>query len=181
VVAGSFFGGASARTSAPNRLQPFLLEVLPELAVVHDDKCTDHGCAFAVSLWIGTSQAAGFVAAKVATVSVRISWNAAPPIKAMNMAVAQISAKLLFTLMRRLSRFAVFRFSESRVKTSMNSLLSVHEVADLLGVSAAWVYQHSCGARRPSLPSVKLGRAVRFRLEAIQEFVCQMERCGFQQ
>ena len=58
----------------------------------------------------------------------------------------------------------------------MKPLLTVEEVANLLGVSQAWVYQHSCGARRPSLPSVKLGRAVRFRIEAIQEFVCQLER-----
>jgi excisionase family DNA binding protein len=58
----------------------------------------------------------------------------------------------------------------------MESLLSVQEVADLLGVSSAWVYQHSCRARRPYLPSVKLGRSVRFRPESVQEFVCQMER-----
>jgi excisionase family DNA binding protein len=56
-------------------------------------------------------------------------------------------------------------------------LLTVDEVSQLLGVSAAWVYQHSCGARQPRLPSVKLGRAVRFRPESVQEFVCQMERC----
>jgi excisionase family DNA binding protein len=55
-------------------------------------------------------------------------------------------------------------------------LLTVDEVAQLLGVSAGWVYQHSCGARRPSLPSVKLGRAVRFRPESLEQFVRDMER-----
>jgi excisionase family DNA binding protein len=59
---------------------------------------------------------------------------------------------------------------------SMTTLLTVEQVAALLGMSEGWVYQHSCGARRPTLPSVKLGRAVRFRLESVQEFVSQMER-----
>jgi excisionase family DNA binding protein len=57
-----------------------------------------------------------------------------------------------------------------------NPLLTVDQVAQLLGVSSAWVYQHSCGARRPSLPSVKLGRAVRFRPELLEQFVREMER-----
>ena len=57
-------------------------------------------------------------------------------------------------------------------------LLTVDEVAKLLGVSAAWVYQHSCGARKPVLPSVKLGRVVRFRLASVEEFVSRMERCA---
>lgn len=58
----------------------------------------------------------------------------------------------------------------------MMALLTVEQVAEMLGVSAAWVYQHSCGMRRPSLPSVKLGKAVRFRPESVQEFVTEMER-----
>jgi excisionase family DNA binding protein len=55
-------------------------------------------------------------------------------------------------------------------------LLTVDQVAQLLGVSAAWVYQHSCGARRPSLPSVKLGRAVRFRPESLEHLIEELER-----
>ena len=62
--------------------------------------------------------------------------------------------------------------------TILAPLLSVDQVAEWLGVSVAWVYQHSCGARRPRLPSVKLGRTVRFRTEAIQEFISQLERCA---
>jgi predicted DNA-binding transcriptional regulator AlpA len=72
--------------------------------------------------------------------------------------------------------------SESYPKPEMagdpGRLLSVEDVARILGMSTAWVYQHSCGARRPALPSVKLGRAVRFRLESVQEFIRQMERAA---
>ena len=57
-------------------------------------------------------------------------------------------------------------------------LLTVEQVASTLGVSPAWVYQHSCGARHPFLPSVKLGRAVRFRPEGLVKFVQEMERCA---
>jgi len=57
-------------------------------------------------------------------------------------------------------------------------LLSVEQVAEFLGVSPAWIYQHSCGARRPTLPSVKLGRAVRFRPESVQEFIKSLERAA---
>jgi hypothetical protein len=39
----------------------------------------------------------------------------------------------------------------------MNRLLSVQEVADLLGVSHAWVRDHASGRRVPKLPAVKLG------------------------
>ena len=60
----------------------------------------------------------------------------------------------------------------------MNALLTVKQVADLLCVSEAWVYQHSCGARRPNLPSVKLGRAVRFRPESLSHFIQELERCN---
>jgi excisionase family DNA binding protein len=41
-------------------------------------------------------------------------------------------------------------------------LLTPKEVADILAVSTAWVLDHS-SRRRPHLPSVKLGKAVRFR------------------
>jgi excisionase family DNA binding protein len=67
-------------------------------------------------------------------------------------------------------------FRCSKAPHVMNQLLTVRQVAKLLGISEGWVYQHSCGARRPLLPSVKLGRAVRFRLESLQEFLRQVER-----
>lgn len=58
----------------------------------------------------------------------------------------------------------------------MKGLMSVEQVAGLLGVSQAWVYQHSCGARRPHLPSVKLGRVVKFRPDSVEAFVTGLER-----
>jgi excisionase family DNA binding protein len=55
-------------------------------------------------------------------------------------------------------------------------LLSVEEVAALLGMSTAWVRQHSNGMRQPAIPSVKLGKAVRFRRQQIEDFIRSMER-----
>jgi predicted DNA-binding transcriptional regulator AlpA len=39
----------------------------------------------------------------------------------------------------------------------MTRLLSVSEVAEWLGVSAAWVRDHACGRRQPKLVGIKLG------------------------
>jgi excisionase family DNA binding protein len=57
-------------------------------------------------------------------------------------------------------------------------LLSVEEVAALLGMSTAWVRQHANGLRRPTIPSVKLGKAVRFRRDRVLQFIEAMERCA---
>jgi hypothetical protein len=48
----------------------------------------------------------------------------------------------------------------------------------MLGMSEAWVRQHASGLRRPAIPSVKLGKCVRFRREAVLGFVKSMERCA---
>lgn len=50
-------------------------------------------------------------------------------------------------------------------------LLTVKEVADVLRVSSAWVYQHSNGTRRPAIPSVKIGASVRFRESDVRGFI----------
>jgi predicted DNA-binding transcriptional regulator AlpA len=55
-------------------------------------------------------------------------------------------------------------------------LLDVPEVAHLLGMSEAWVRQHSNGMRRPAIPSIKLGKSIRFRREAVLEFIKGLER-----
>ena len=55
-------------------------------------------------------------------------------------------------------------------------LMTVAEVAEYLRMSAAWVRQHAGGLRNPALPSVKMGKAVRFRRPAVVEFVRTMER-----
>jgi predicted DNA-binding transcriptional regulator AlpA len=55
-------------------------------------------------------------------------------------------------------------------------LMTVEDVARMLGMSAAWVRQHSSGLRRPLIPSVKLGKCVRFRRETVLQFIKSMER-----
>ena len=55
-------------------------------------------------------------------------------------------------------------------------LLTPKEVADLLSVSVPWVLDHAIGRRRPQLPSVKLGKAVRFRREEVEEFIADCAR-----
>jgi hypothetical protein len=55
-------------------------------------------------------------------------------------------------------------------------LLTAQEVADWLGVSARWVLAHAAGLNRPTLPSVKLGKAVRFERGDGEEFIRQCAR-----
>ena len=53
------------------------------------------------------------------------------------------------------------------------SLLSAGEVAQLLGVPVSWVYEQS---RRGRIPTVTLGRYRRYRREAIEEWLVEIER-----
>lgn len=53
----------------------------------------------------------------------------------------------------------------------MNRLLTVKEVAERLQVAVDWVYEHSTGGRRPTLPFKKLGKHVRFREEEVDRWV----------
>lgn len=55
-------------------------------------------------------------------------------------------------------------------------LLSAVEVARWLRVSRAWVFEHANGRRRPYLPSVKLGKSVRFRPVDVDAFIRECER-----
>ena len=57
-------------------------------------------------------------------------------------------------------------------------LLSVEEVAALLKMSTAWVRQHANGLRHPTIPSVKLGKSLRFRRDRVLQFIESMERCA---
>ena len=50
-------------------------------------------------------------------------------------------------------------------------LLTVQEVAAFLRQKLSWVRAHASGARRPVLPSVKLGKFVMFRRADIENFV----------
>ena len=50
-------------------------------------------------------------------------------------------------------------------------LLTPKSVAEWLEVSPGWVLDHASGRRRPHLPSVKLGKAVRFRRKDVEKFI----------
>jgi excisionase family DNA binding protein len=54
-------------------------------------------------------------------------------------------------------------------------LLTPKEVAEILGVSVAWVLDHS-SRRKPMLNSIKLGKVVRFRSEDVEEFIRECAR-----
>jgi len=52
------------------------------------------------------------------------------------------------------------------------TLLTADEVAELLGVTSAWIYGQS---RRGRIPTVKLGRYYRYRLDAIEAWITEQE------
>ncbi len=54
----------------------------------------------------------------------------------------------------------------------MTRLLTAQEVADRLGVTAAWVWAQTRAGR---IPHVQLGRYRRFREEAIEEWIRRLE------
>jgi excisionase family DNA binding protein len=58
---------------------------------------------------------------------------------------------------------------------SPERLLTPKDVAEILAVSVPWVLDHA-SRRRPLLPSVKLGKAVRFRREAVEDFIRECAR-----
>ena len=62
------------------------------------------------------------------------------------------------------------------LRSSGAPLLRAEDVARRLGVSKAWVMDHAAGRRRPFLPSLKLGRAVRFEPAAVDRFIEECRR-----
>ena len=61
----------------------------------------------------------------------------------------------------------------------MTEFLTAEEVAKMLRMSRSWVCDHASTRKkplRPTLPAVKFGGAVRFRREAVEEWVREMER-----
>jgi predicted DNA-binding transcriptional regulator AlpA len=66
--------------------------------------------------------------------------------------------------------------SESAHRMTHEELLGAKDVAHWLGVSRAWVFEHSNGRRRPFLPSVKLGKSVRYRPADVSAFIIECER-----
>jgi excisionase family DNA binding protein len=67
----------------------------------------------------------------------------------------------------------VERKSVGHIGDPLQRLLTAHEVAQILNVSAAWVYDHA-DRKQPRLPIVRLGKAVRFRPADIQAFIEKM-------
>jgi excisionase family DNA binding protein len=57
----------------------------------------------------------------------------------------------------------------------MNRLLTPTEIADLLGVKTSTVYQWT---HQGFIPHVKLGRLVRFREQAVSEWVDKRSEAG---
>jgi len=61
--------------------------------------------------------------------------------------------------------------ARSRPSAERDPLLTPGEVAQWLHVSPAWVRDHASGRRRPLLPSLKLGKVLRFRASDVEGFV----------
>ena len=59
-----------------------------------------------------------------------------------------------------------------RATTDPDALLTADEVARILGVTAAWVYDQS---RRRQIPTVTLGRYRRYRRAAIESWIRGLE------
>jgi excisionase family DNA binding protein len=53
-----------------------------------------------------------------------------------------------------------------------DGLLTASDVADMLGMTTTWVYEQS---RKGLIPTITLGRYRRYRREAIEEWLQQME------
>ena len=59
--------------------------------------------------------------------------------------------------------------------TDSDRLLTINEVAEWLGVSKAWVYDHAT-RKKPFLPCVRLGEITRFRRAEIESFIQEHAR-----
>lgn len=55
-------------------------------------------------------------------------------------------------------------------------LLTPEELALRLGVKPSWVRDHARGTRRPKLPAIKLGGGWRFRWEAVEAWLKDLEK-----
>jgi excisionase family DNA binding protein len=60
--------------------------------------------------------------------------------------------------------------TDSLANGKTERLLTVAELADWLGVSKAWVYDH-IGRKQPLLSCLRLGELTRFRREDIELFI----------
>jgi excisionase family DNA binding protein len=51
-------------------------------------------------------------------------------------------------------------------------LLTISDVAEWLGVSKGWVYDHTT-RKQPRLPAIRFGEVTRFRRQDIEQFIQQ--------
>lgn len=63
-----------------------------------------------------------------------------------------------------------------RADTGMSRLLTVDEVAALLGVPARWVYRHAVLEPPERIPHVKMGKYLRFRESDLRNYVERLRR-----
>ena len=56
-----------------------------------------------------------------------------------------------------------------------DGLMTAEEIAQRLGVKPGWVYRQS---RAGSIPTVRLGRYYRYRLDAIEEWLAEREHAA---
>jgi excisionase family DNA binding protein len=55
-------------------------------------------------------------------------------------------------------------------------MLTVSDIARWLNVSIGWVHDHASGRRQPVLPSIKLGKSVRFREEDVNAWLTALSK-----
>jgi excisionase family DNA binding protein len=53
--------------------------------------------------------------------------------------------------------------------------MTAEEIARILGVKPGWIYRQSRAGR---IPTVRLGRYYRYRLDAIEEWLAERERAA---
>jgi len=57
---------------------------------------------------------------------------------------------------------------------TVERLLTVSEVSEILQVPVSWVYDHTRRGCRDPLPYLKLGKYLRFQIEAVQSYLEEM-------
>ena len=65
-------------------------------------------------------------------------------------------------------------FEQNEPKNMRSQLLTVRQVSEWLNVSPSWVRDHATNRRRPALPSLRLGKSLRFREEQLLEWIRQL-------
>jgi len=65
--------------------------------------------------------------------------------------------------------------AEAPATSSGATLMTAEEIGHILGVPTGWVYRQSRAGR---IPTVKLGRYYRYRLEAIERWIVEREEAA---